>query len=355
MAHTDSWLLFTILLGCYLIDHNDSQFKLLIGVIIVTVSFWFKQYGAIFALGAVLYITWRDGWRKSILYWIVAAIIGPGIYLAAPDWLLGPRLHYFTFEIPRQWMQFDINFTIIRVIKYIVKYYFWLFAVAILSTIFVWIRNKKIISIWGFLLPLAIFSGFYVALDPGNLFNVFIPMSAWIIITGVIGLNILIKKFPKIENIGLAIFILSASYALVIYNPFLELVSNKAEMAYVDLVDYLKLLPGPVYAPYIGQLESDYEFYPAVDNIPMVDLFRNPSWDLDNNPITRTLLSSVINPVGNAYILQNIPLEDDPSLGFLTKYYVLEVDFMDRFSPLNGLPREIGTGYPRLLYRYQPH
>jgi hypothetical protein len=353
-AHADSWTLFVILLGCYLIDENRSVVGNLIGVALTVTAFWFKQYGAVFAIGAVLYLTWREGWRNSWPYWLLAAFLGPVLYFAAPPWLLGPRFHYFTWEVPRQWVQFDWNFTVLRVVKYIVKFYFWLATIGLVATLLLWLRSRREISIWHFVLPLAVFSGFYVALDPGNNKNVFIPMAVWLIVTGVLGLKLLADRAPAFEKKGVHVFVLSASFALLLYNPASVIVSNRASAAYDDLIGYLETLDGPVYAPWLGQLQDGYEFYPAVHWVPMVDLFRDPNWDLNNHPTTRELLAPVINPDGTAYILTIGQLENDPALNFLTEEYVLDTDLGNRFAPLATLPKTITIPGPRYLYRYAP-
>ena len=102
-AHADSWLLFTVLLGCYVIDQSRSQARNMLGVLLMVSAFWFKQHGALFVIGALLYLTYRDGWQKSWKMWFLAIVLGPGLYLAAPSSLFGPRFHYFTWEVPSRW------------------------------------------------------------------------------------------------------------------------------------------------------------------------------------------------------------------------------------------------------------
>jgi len=86
----------------------------------------------------------------------------------------------------------------------------------------------------------------------------------------------------------------------------------------------------------------------------MTDLYRDPSWDLNNHPTTRQLLAPVINPQGRAYILMYGRLEQDPALSFLTEQYVLDTDLGDRFAPLKNLPKTLNVPWPRYLYRYAP-
>jgi 4-amino-4-deoxy-L-arabinose transferase-like glycosyltransferase len=354
-AHSDSWLLFSILLGCYLISLNHSRFINLVGVAITIASFWFKQSGAIFVFGAVLYLAWREGWRKSWPYWLLACILGPGLYFSMPGWVLGLRFHYFTWEVPSHWIHFDWNQTIIILSKYLIKSYFWLALGTVVIFVSLWRRKGKDIDIYAFMTPFALLYGVFVSLDPGRNNNLLIPLGAWLIITGLIGLNMISNRFPLLEGWGLKVFILSASFALLVYNPYSVIIPKQATQAYKQLVSELKSLDGPVYAPWTGQLQSGYLFYPAVHWVAMTDLFRNDRWELNDQPLTRELLARVINPGRNAYILTIMPLEVDPALKFLARNYQLQVDFKEQFSSLTSLPKLVGAGYPRYLYRYIPN
>ena len=55
---------------------------------------------------------------------------------------------------------------------------------------------------------------------------------------------------------GFHTFILLGSFALLVYDPRLILVSNKAEANYQEFTSYLGSLNAPVYAPWIGQLQD---------------------------------------------------------------------------------------------------
>jgi len=352
-AHSDSWLLFTALLGCYLIDQNKSRGYNLLGTVFLIISFWFKQHGAIFAIGGVLYLTWRDGLKSSWLYWILAALLGPGLYAMVPAAVFGPQFHYYTYSVPSHWSELTFD-AVKRYIGFIVKNYFALATVGTLSTLYFSIKRLKTVSIWYFMLPFAMLSGFMGALDPGSNNNVFITMGVWFIIAGVLGLYDLMEQYPFINKWALHLVALALSFGLFFYNPTSVLVSPKTPEAYQDFVGYLNSLDGPVYAPWIGQLEDGYTFTPSVHWVPMEDLIRGPGVDEYDHPTTRLLLDPVIHPDGTAYILMNYPLEDDPLIGFLLNYYHLETDLGDRFAPLKTLPRRFDLQYPRYLYKYVP-
>ncbi len=348
-AHADSWLLFTVLLGCYLIDQSRSQTRNILGVLLMVSAFWFKQHGALFLVGALLYLTYRDGWQKSWQIWLLAIVLGPGLYLAAPTSLFGPRFHYFTWEVPRRWGNLNLG-TISRLVKFIARSYFVLAIVACITSVYALVRSRHKVSIWYFMLPIAMLSGFMGALDMSNN-NVFIPMGVWFIITGLLGLKRL-TRYLAFKQRGLHLFALGASFLLLLYNPMSVIVPSQATAVYQDMVNYLKSLNGTVYAPWVGQLQDGYKLYPAVHWVPMEDMIRGPGLDERNNPTTRKLLEPVLQPKKKAYILHNFPLEGDILLAFLADRYVLDTDMGERFKQLANLPKRYDITWPRYLYRY---
>jgi 4-amino-4-deoxy-L-arabinose transferase-like glycosyltransferase len=349
-AHRDSWLMFSILLGCYLIDQNQSRMKDCIGVILTVIAFWFKQQGAIFAIGTVLYLTWRDGWRKSWLFWLLALVLGPGLYLVIPDWLFGSHFHYFTWQVPRQWTELKGE-EIKNLLKHVLNFYFILAIPASIATGLA-LRARHKASIWYFMFPVAVVSGILATVSPGSNNNVFIPMGTWFIITRVLGLKQLIDRYPELHRWGVHLFAIGLAFALFLYNPTSVIVSTQASVAYKDMVSYLNSLDGTVYAPWLGQLPNGYKFYPSVHWVPLEDIIRGPGVDERNHPTTRKFLESVLHPKGKAYILHNYPLKNDILLAFLKKKYVLDTDLKERFKPLQTLPKRYTLAYPRYLYRY---
>jgi hypothetical protein len=130
--------------------------------------------------------------------------------------------------------------------------------------------------------------------------------------------------------------------------------SPRAQESYKDMIVMLKQLDGSVYAPSLGQLQSDYAFYPVAHWATLEDLIRGPGVDTRDHPNTRRLLEPVIQPGKPAYILANYPLDAYPWIAFLEDYYTLEIDFKERFEPLRILPGRWDSGWPRYLYRYAP-
>jgi len=351
-AFPDSWMLFTILLGCFLIDQNRSWITNLAGILLLVSSYWFKQPGAVFAIGALVYLTWRDGFRKSWPFWLIALVLGPGLYYALPNGYIGARFHYFTSGIPRQWIQFDWR-NILRVLLFLTSSYFFLAIISLAISILVLLRERNRSSIWFWMLPFAIVSCFPGFLDPESANNLYIALGVWFIITGMIGLKEFTKIYNSLEQKGIYLAVIVASFALFFYNPMNVIVTSQAHKAYRDLTVLLKTYDGTIYAPWIGQLQDTYKLYPSVHWVPMVDMIR-PGYEWKINPLTTELLQPVISPSGNAYILVNYPLKEDPILYFLSDYYVLEADFGERFAPLKQLPKRFDIGWPRYLYRYGP-
>jgi 4-amino-4-deoxy-L-arabinose transferase-like glycosyltransferase len=352
-AHTDSLLLCSILLGCYFIDQNRSQATKFLGVLCLVAAFWFKQQGALFTMGGIAYLFWRNGWRKSLLPLSVVLVLGPGLYIFAPDWLFGPKFHYFTWQVPRHWTEFtrgEYRNFVQLVIK---RYTFLALAGSAIAALTLW-KTRRNVSIWYFMFPVAFLSGIIAPLSTGSNNNVFIPMGTWFIIVGVLGFKHLSQEYSKFRRWNLHLVGLVASFLLLLYNPLSVISSPQATSVYKDLIGYLKSLDGTVYAPWLGQLANGYEFSIAVHLVPLEDIIRGPGVNESNHPLTRKLLAPVFHPKGNAYILQNVRLEDDELLKSLMQKYAFEADLGNRFKPLTTLPKRFTLNFPRFLYRYVP-
>ncbi len=255
--------------------------------------------------------------------------------------------------IPSHWS--ELNFDAIqRYIGFIIKNYVALAGTSVSAALVYLFKQKNKISVWYFMLPFAMLSGFMGALDPGSNNNVFIPMGTWFILTGVLGMFAFVNEYPFINKWALHLAALGLSFALFFYKPASVIISPQADETYQDLLGYLNALDGQVYAPWLGQLENGYSFSPAVHWVPMEDLIRGRGVDTYNHPNTRMLLDSVLNPDRIAYLLMNYPLDNDPLLSFLLEDYALETDLGGRFSALTTLPKRYNLEYPRYLYKYQP-
>ncbi len=352
-AHSDGWFIFSALLGSYIISKNRSYAYNLVGVAVLVAGFWFKQHGVIFVAVGLVFLLWRDGWFKSIGYVFVAGILGAGAYLFLGPVLFGPEFLYFTYQVPRQWSTVNI-FTFIRYVRYIVANYPLLSFLSVLET--VWAARAKFrrLTVWHFQFVAALLSGLMGSLDAGSVNNIYIPMGVWFILLGTIGLYNVANNVRVIKRQHLDALAFITSFAVLLYVPASVIVSPQAQQEYREFISTLQGLHAQVYGPFMGQLQSDYVLVPGVHWVSIEDMLRGPGRDEYDHPMTRKLLASVINPEGAAYIILPQPLDSDPLIGFLTKYYVLETDFGDQFKSLSTLPKRFSNGWPRYLYRYNP-
>ncbi len=352
-AHSDSWFVFSALLGSYLVSRNRSFYWNAAGVVVLVLSFWFKQHGVIFVVGGLAFLLWRDGWKRTVGYGTIAAILGGAGYIIVGPLIFGPYFHFFTWQVPRQWSQVDV-LTLFRYARFILVFYPGLAFVSVLDTIWTARSKYRRLTIWHFQLVGALLSGVMGSLDPGSNNNVYIPMGVWFILLGTISLYNIVKNVSAVKRHNLQALLFIGSFALFFYEPASVIVSPQADQSYHDFIAMLKGLNGQVYAPQIGQLQGDYTFVPGVHWVSLDDIVRGPGRDEENNPLTREILAKVIQPEKPAYILLPYPIASDSMLGFLSQYYVLDRDLGERFKPLSTLPKRFGNGWPRFLYRFDP-
>jgi hypothetical protein len=354
-AHSDSWLIGSVLLGSHAIDRQRSRLWTLVGVLLLISAFWFKQHGALFVLGGLTFLTWRDGVRRSLPFWIVAAVFGAGLYVVLGPYLFGSHFHYFTWTVPGQWSEINLR-TFRRYFGYNLRYYPVLAVAALFAMCRAARALRERLDIWRVQLFFSLLAAFMGTLDPGSSYNVYIPMGTFFILLGTLGLYEAVQR-PLVRRYGLHFVALVMSFAALAYNPFDVAVSPRADSSYADLIQMLRGLGGTVYAPSLGQLEKDYTFRPAAHWVALEDMIRGPGRDTRNHPLTRRLLEPAIHPAGAAFILANERLDAESwpqHLRFLLDYYVLETDLGQRFAPLRCLPKRYDHGWPRYLYRYAP-
>jgi hypothetical protein len=306
----------------------------------------------LFVVGGVLYLTWREGIKSSLVYWILAAILGPFLYWFIAPIFLGDYMRYFTLDVPGSWSVLRLS-TIFRIIEHVLR---WFPILAVMSVVEllgkVW-RDYHRLSIWHVQLLFAVMSGFMGVMDPGSSDNIFAAMDTFFILMGVLGLYRLFTRPNTVYRL-FALAVLSLCFVFLAYNPLNFVVSPAAHEKYDEFVGFLKSLDGTVYAPQLGQLDRGFELYPTLNWVAIEDLVRGPDHTVTDDPLTRELLDPLINPTGTTYVLTNIQLERDRLLLFLTDYYVLETDLGNRFEPLSALEHRFSIGWPRYLYRYEP-
>jgi hypothetical protein len=346
-AHSDSWLLCTALWGTYLVD-RESRGARFAGILVLTTAFWFKQHGVIFLGAALVYLTWREGARSAV-YWLAAIVGAPLLYLFAPASLVGPAFHFFTWHVPSGWSQFTSH-TIPRVIVFVAQSYPVLALVALAGAYHA--LRVRAVGILELMLGAAFLTAFMGSLDPGASYNVFIPMGAFCIVYGSIELARLNERAPLWRGLRLPLVALLLAFATLLHDPRAFWMSASARASYAELRTTLRSLPGPVYAPGIGQLSNDVVLHPAAHWVALDDIMRGPKRTAADSNLARQLLDGARHPAQSAFVLTNRPLADlAPPVSELDSSYVLVKDYGQRFALLHSLPRRFDQRFPRYLYR----
>lgn len=347
-AHSDSWLLCTALWGTYLVERRSRGARIA-GVMVLVAAFWFKQHGAIFLGAALVYLTWREGVRGSAAYWLTAVIFGPLLYLYAPASVLGPAFHFFTWHVPSGWSQFTSH-TIPRVVIFVAQSYLVLAAVALWGAYLA--LRARTVSVLELMLGAAFLTAFMGSLDPGASFNVFIPMGAFCIVNGTIELQRLNERAPSWHGVRPGLVGLLLAFATLIHDPRTFWIPAAASASYADLRATLSALPGPVYAPGIGQFPDGDTLMPAAHWVALDDMMRGPHRSAADSAMARKLLDPTRQTSRQWFVLTNRPLAElAPPVNELASSFVLVEDFGNRFATLRTLPRRFDQGYPRYLYR----
>jgi hypothetical protein len=348
-AHSDAWLLCCALWGTYLVGRSSRPARIS-GIFVLIAGFWFKQHGAVFTGVGLLYLTWREGIRGSVVYWLCAAVFGGALYILAPGTLLGADFHYFTWYVPGGWSELSGR-TFYRVTLYVAAYYP-LLALAALAGVYRSVRANRI-GILDAQLGAAFVTAIMGSLDPGSSYNVLIPMGAFCIVRGSIELAQLSERvFPRFR-LHPALIVTLMAFATLFRDPrpyWLPVAA--ARTAYADLLDTVRALPGTVYAPSVGQFVSGPMLYPAAHWIAVEDIMRGPRRSAADSALARRLIDPARLPKGVAFLITNRPIATlSAPVSELASSYTLVQDFGNRFAVLQPLPRPFNTGFPRYLYR----
>ena len=216
-----------------------------------------------------------------------------------------------------------------------------------------WKMKLKVFDVWRLQLVAAMLTAVLGCLDPGSSDNIFVPMGAFLILEGIRGIHAFAGHLGTSRNLRAEVIALSVVFAQLVYDPRTVVTSSKAPEALADLISTLKGVSGPVYAPWIGQLQQDYTLYPAVHWVILLYIVRGPLRNRNNDSIAINLLEPCIDPAHSVHVLTNERLSDSPTpLNKLAKMYILEEDFGDRFKALRVLPGRIDCRWPRYLYRF---
>jgi hypothetical protein len=352
-AHADSWMLCSALLGTLVLDQKRSRLWNLLGVFLLVCSFWFKQHGAFFAIGGVLYLTLKEGPVRAAPYWLLAILLGPVFYWFAGPWLFGSYFHYFTWTVPSQWTEMTARM-FPRFGGFVLLFYGTLAVFACWNIVREWKERFRGIDIWKWQLVSAMATAFLGCLDPESSDNIFIPLGAFLIIEGIRGLHAASRPVTRLRGLRLEALALVLVFAQLGYDPRTVVVSNDAHERFAEFISILNSLQGSVYAPLLGQLERGFVFAPAIHWVSVEDMVRGPGRETRGNNLVTRLLDPCLRPDGPAYVVANSRLRDFPPLTFLEKLYVVETDLGDRFRSLRGLPRRFDPLWPRYIYRFDP-
>ncbi|MBM3735287.1 MAG: DUF2029 domain-containing protein [Acidobacteria bacterium] len=337
-AHADSLMIAAALAGTWRLSRGDR----LPALALLAAAFWIKQHGALFALGGFVWVFTRDGWRKSLPGAALLAVLGPGLYLFGGPSLFGSHFHYFTWEVPSAWSELDAE-SLSRIARLALRSYLPL----VVAGAWAFWKSVRTAGIWHVQMFAATLSAVMGALDPGSSNNVFAAFGVFLIYWGVRGFAAAATRPGQIAA-------LAAFFALA-YNPLDYWIPAEAAAKHREFTAYVRALPGPVYIPKFGQLaDTDLKLNPAVHWVALDDMIRGPGRDEHNHPESRRLLASMIQVEGTAYLIMHNPLEPDPVLGFLARYYRLATDLEDRFRALGNVPHRWGVVWPRYVYQYQP-
>ena len=357
VGHRDSLLLLAILGGFWCLDRG-GWFRSLAGMLLLAAGFWLKQQGALFLGIGLWHVLRRYPWRRGIPVSLFGLALGPALYILAPDSWWGPRLHYFTYEVPTGWTAFQWV-----ELSNLMRLMTWHYGVLLTAAVWWWVDSFSLVrtwqapadtmGIWRVALPGALLSGVAAMMSPGSNNNVYIPLGGVLILVGTIAL----ARMGEMEGQGRrwCYSLLSLSFASLVYLPASVLRDASPKAAYTDLTEMLRTLDGPVYAPGLGPLFTppgpQIHQTPLAHIVPIADMVRGPGRDEQASRAVRRILHAVESPPHPAYILAHSKLEEEAALAFLAPRYRLEADFQNRFEPLATLPARHGHLYPRYLYR----
>ena len=348
-AHSDAWLLCCALWGTYLVGRTSRRMRIA-GILVLIAGFWFKQHGAVFTGVALLYLTWEEGIRGSLVYWLCAVLFGGALYILALGTLLGPEFHYFTWYVPGGWSELS-GHTFYRVTLYVASFYPFIALAAVFGIIRSYGEAK--VNILDAQLAAAFVTAIMGSLDPGSSYNVLIPMGAFCIARGTVELGRLSMRAAPRFRLQPALVAALLAFATLVRDPrpyWLPVAA--ARTAFADLLATVQALPGTVYAPGIGQFESGPTLYPAAHWIAVEDIMRGPRRTAADSALARRLIDPARHPEGVAFLITNRPISTlSAPVRELASSYTLVRDFGNRFSALQPLPRPVDTGFPRYLYR----
>lgn len=350
-ANSDSWLLFSSLLGLYILNKTKTKRGWFLGILILCISFWFKQHGAFMAVAGLVYLTLVIR-QKAIPYWVMAFLLVPAAYIFIGPLLFGDKFIYYTYTVPRAWSEFNY-YTIERILKYFIRHWAILGATSLVGVVCT-LKAKNKLSLWEITLPFALLVGVLGSLDPGSENNQYILPGVSLIICGTITFHRFYAQWNK-HNTSHGYIVVSQTLILLAFLQNYYYISSAffpktAWKDYDSLVEYIQSLDGTVYMPTIGQLPYDIHLKYTASWVQLEDLVRGPGKNTYDNPLIRSILTDIIVPKGKMYIITEVPLEQDSLLSFLSDYYILVDDLGDQYKSLRAVPGRFERGWLRYVY-----
>ena len=371
-ANPDSWLLLAVLLGLYLINTtNTDKFspRYYLGVLFLCLSFWFKQQGIIMLGAGLLYITFRVGFRRSIVYWLIAGLLVPFLLLFIGPKIFGSHFLFYTLEVPSKWSDLTL-WSIGRYAKHLVLHWPLLTIFSVFYFLVKAYRQEVVSNVWLFFLPFAIFIGVLGVTDPGSENNVFLLPDVWLILVGLKAISEYVQGslngsvsryrilnyvlgYAHAQRVGLSMFFLLISLLVNLFPVQKAIIPNSVKADYEDFINYVCNLDGAVYLPQVGQLPDGCRVQWTAHWVALEDMIRSSRGFSSKDPRIVALFQDLVVPSSRVYIITDWPLEDDPVLQFLTEDYTLLDDWGERYRSLRGMEgRYGGFVWPRYVYIY---
>ncbi len=240
----------------------------------------------------------------------------------------------------------------VRLARFTLRNYLPLMLAGVIPLAQVW-RGRAPLRVWHIQWCCAVASALQGALDAGSSDNVFIPFGALVIILGTVGLAACVRAGAGAWAQVAQPIAVAVAFVPLIYAPQTVILSPQAPVAYADFLGFVRGLDGPLYAPDIGELPGPPLFHPGAHWVALDDIGRGPGHTNADRAIAYGLMGPAEHPVGRAYLITNLPLAtEQPPLSRLSRLYVLQTDFGDRFAALAGLPKRYNHRFPRYLYRF---
>lgn len=355
-GHGDAPMILCALAGALLLPKREEPAggsRAILAALLLAAGFWFKQHGALPAIGAGLLLLLR-GLPAAWPPLIVLALLGPIAYLlVGPGWF-GPEFVLSTYQVPAAWSHWSWD-GVLRLLGYLANW--WAVPTAVAAG--AWLdalrggrlRENPVLFLW----PAALASGLMGALDSGSSDNVFALAGVWSLYIALGALGPHLSARPAYDRERLALAALAVTGAMLVNDAREWVPSRGADAAYRDLRGVLEQLDGPVYVPWLGDLPfgagSRVRTTARAHWVALEDRIRGGEAIDPRHPFVTGILRPVAQAPAPAYLLTIGPLEQDRILSWLAASYELQESFGTRFDDLRELPTRFGRRTPRYLYR----